>query len=180
MHHSLKFYSRYRQGTLRFYMFWARWTRIPLIGRLVRMVANAFGRNVERAYLLTTEEAEVIIDGAAGVAVGTCTCREVFRNCDNPMNAEILLGPTRHIFMEHMPRASREISKEEAKEIIRDCHRRKLIHSIIKCQGDYYAICNCCNCCCVPLRLKNEYGIGEAITRKEGIVREFTLSQKPG
>jgi len=37
----------------------------------------------------------------------------------------------------------------------------------------FYAICNCCSCCCVPLRLKKEYGIGNALVRSDDIVREF-------
>jgi len=31
MHHSLKLYSRYRELALKYYIFQARWTRIPLI-----------------------------------------------------------------------------------------------------------------------------------------------------
>ena len=178
MHHSIRLYSHHREGILKVYMFFASWTRIPLLGRLVRRVANAYGRNMEGGYLLTPQEAEQVVDLAVGVAVGPCTCRTVFRNCDNPIDVELLLGPTRHIFTEHMPDDSREISKEEAKEILRDCHRRGLIHTIIKCRQDYYAICNCCNCCCVPLRLSKEYGIGHALVRNENIVRMFQETQR--
>ena len=177
MHHSLRLYSRYRELFLKYYIFQCKWTRIPLIGRLVRAVANAYGRNMEGAYLLTPDEAEEIVDSAEGVAVGPCTCRAVFRNCDNPIDSEILLGPTRHIFMEHMPHDSHEITKQEARDILRDCHRRGLIHTIIKCREDYYAICNCCSCCCVPLRLNKKYGIGNAITRNDDIVRMFKEHQ---
>jgi len=173
MHHSLRLYSRHREWVLKFYIFWARWTKIPLVGRLVRKVANAYGRNMEGGYLLTTNEAEEIVDISEGVALGPCTCRAVFRNCDNPIDAEILLGPTRHIFMEHMPHDSREITKQEAKDVLRDCHQRSLIHTIIKCREDYYAICNCCSCCCVPLRLSKQYGIGNALVRHKDIVQEF-------
>ena len=173
MHHSLRFYSRNRTGIVRFYMFMAAWTTIPLIGKLVRWVADAYGSNVEGAYLLTTSEAEEITDISEGVALGPCTCRSVFRNCDNPINNEILLGPSRHIFTEHMPHDSHEITKEEARDILRDCHQRGLIHTIIKCKQDYYAICNCCSCCCVPLRLSKKHGIGNALSRNADIVREF-------
>ena len=173
MHHSLRFYSGHREFVLKLYMFFARWTKIPLIGRLVRRVANAYGRNMEGGYLLTTDEAEQIVDSAEGVAVGPCTCRAVFRNCDNPIDVEIMLGATRHIFMEHMPHDSHEITKEEAKDILKDCHRRGLIHTIIKCREDYYAICNCCTCCCVPLRMNKKYGIGSAIIRSADIMQEF-------
>ncbi len=177
MHHSLRLYSRHREGILKFYMFGARCTQIPLIGRVVRWVANTYGRNMEAAYLLTTEEAEAIVDRAEGVAVGPCTCRTVFRNCDNPLHVEIMVGPTRHIFMEHLPQDCREISQEEAKAILRDCHRRGLIHTIIKCRQDYYAICHCCPCCCVPLRMSKQYGIGNALVRHKDIVHEFEKYQ---
>lgn len=154
-------------------MFWARWTRIPLFGRLVRRVANAHGINMQGAYLLTQEEAEKIVDIAGGVALGPCACRTVYKNCDNPVDVEILVGPTRHILGKTKPHAHREITKDEAKEILRECHRRGLIYTILKCQDDFYAICNCCPCCCVPYRLNKQYGIGNALVRHKDIVREF-------
>lgn len=177
MHHTLRLYSQHLEGVLRFYMFWARWTRIPLIGRLVRRVANAYGRNVEGACLLTTDEAEEIVDISEGLSLGPCTCRAVFRNCDNPINTEIMLGLTRNVFIEERPHDYREITKSEAKDILRQCHQRGLIHTIIKCREDFYAICNCCSCCCVPLRLSKKYGIGNALTRNGKIVQEFREHQ---
>ena len=173
MHHSLRLYSKHREVTLKFYMFGANCTRIPLIGRLVRWVANAYGRNMEGAYLLTADEAETIVDSAEGVAVGPCTCRSVFKNCDNPVNTEIMLGLSRNVFIEERPQDYREITKQEAKEILRDCHQRGLVHTIIKCREDYYAICNCCSCCCVPLRLSKQYGIGNALTKSRNIILKF-------
>ncbi len=173
MHHSIRFYSGHRGNILRFHMFWARWTRIPLLGRLVRWIANSYGINMQGAYLLTPAEAEEIVDIAEGVALGLCTCRTVFRNCDNPVGVEILVGPTRHVVMEHLPCDSHEATREEAKEVLRDCHRRGLINTILKCRGDFYAICNCCSCCCVPLRLSKQYGIGNALVRHKDIVQEF-------
>ncbi len=177
MHHSLRLYSRHRDGILKFYMFGARLTRIPFMGRLVRWVANTYGRNMEGGYLLTLAEAEEIVDSAEGVGVGPCTCRTVFKNCDNPVNVEIMLGPSRHIFAEAMPQDFREVTREEAKEVLRDCHQRGLIHSIIKCKDNFYAICNCCACCCVPLRMNKQYGIGDALRRNGNIMREFREHQ---
>ena len=173
VHHSLKFYSRNREWILKFYIFGAKCTRIPLLGRLARYLANAFGRNMEAAYLLTTEEAEEIVDRADGLALGPCSCREVFRNCDNPVNTEIMLGITRSAFVEERPGDYREITSQEAKEVLRQCHERGLIHTLIKCRQDFYAICNCCTCCCVPLRLSKNYGIGDALVRDADIVRKF-------
>ena len=83
-------------------MFFAAWTKTPLIGRLVRWIANTYGRNMHGAYLLTLKEAEELIDIAKGVATAKCTCRDIYRKCDNPLNNEILLGPSRHIMVEAM------------------------------------------------------------------------------
>lgn len=174
MHHTLRFYGGNRNAVLRLYMFFAAWTRIPMLGRLVKHVANLYGRNMHRAHLLTPAEAQELIAIAAGVAVAPCTCRRIYRKCDNPADNEILLGPTHHI-LQHamMSQNSHEISKEEAGEILRESHRRGLILTIIKCRGDFYAICSCCSCCCVPLRLSKQYGIGEVLVRHQDIVREF-------
>ncbi len=173
MHHSLRLYSKYRELFLRYYIFQARWARIPLVGRLVRRVANAYGRNMEGAYLLTLNEANEIVDISEGLAVVPCTCRTVFSNCDNPINTEILIGLSRNVFAEERQYDYREITKQEAKDILTQCHQSGLIHTIIKCRQDFYAICSCCSCCCVPLRLKKEYGIGSALVRSDDIVREF-------
>ena len=177
MHHSLRLYSKHRELFLKLYIFGGRCTKLPIIGKLVRGIANVYGRNMEGAYLLTTDEAEEIVDTAEGVSLGPCACRAVFRNCDNPINTEIMVGLSRNVFIEERPHDYCEITKQEAKDILRQCHQRGLIHTLIKCRQDFYAICNCCSCCCVPLRLSEKYGIGNALARSDNIVREFKEHQ---
>jgi hypothetical protein len=128
---------------------------------------------VSNAYLLTLNEASEIVDNSEGVALGPCTCRTVFKNCDNPINVELMIGHSRNMFGELGPDEFREITKEEAKDILKQCHQRGLIHSIVKWQHDFYAICNCCSCCCVPLRLNKKYGIGDALIRNPNIVADL-------
>ncbi len=173
MHHSLRLYSKYREWFLRYYIFQAKWTAIPLIGGLVRKVANLYGQKGSSAYLLTTAEANQIVDSAGGLALGPCTCRAVFHNCDSPISAEIMVGTSRNIFISERPRDYREITADEAKDILLQCHQNGLIHTLVKCKHDFYAICNCCSCCCVPTRLKKVYGIGKALKINENIVQEF-------
>ena len=177
MHHSLRIYSRYRELFLRYYIYQAKWTRLPLIGKLVRKVANVYGKKASGAYLLTLQEANEIVDNSDGLALGPCACRTVFKNCKNPINAEILLSVSRNIFAEERPHDYEEITKGQAKEILSQCHVNGLIHTIIKCRQDFYAICNCCSCCCVPLRLNKQYGIGNALVRKTNIVEEVKERQ---
>ncbi len=177
MHHTLKFYSKNRRNILRFYIFFARWTRVPLLGGLVRYIGNRWS-GLHNAYLLTPAEAKELVELSEGVARAECSCRKVFKNCDNPRDNEILLGPTRHVIEEAMPEDSREIDKQTALEILEDSHKRGLILTAIQCRGDYYAICSCCSCCCVPLRLNKQYGIGQALVRHKNIVEMYREYQK--
>ena len=153
---------------------------MPLIGKLVRNVANLYGKKASGAYLLTLKEANEIVDSSDGLALGLCACRTVFKSCENPTNTEIMLSLGCNIFVDERPHDYEEITKEQAKEILNRCHLNGLMHTIIKCRQDFYAICNCCSCCCVPLRLNKQYGIGNALVRKDDIVekvKERQLSQ---
>ena len=178
MHHALRFYSRNRESFLRYYIFQAQWTRIPLIGKLVRGVANSYGHN-HGAYALTHDDALQIIDASQSVSLGPCACRSVFKHCDNPVEAEIMVGMGTNIFTEERPGDYRRVSKEAAKEVLLVSRQRHLIPTIVRCRGNYYAICNCCPCCCVPMRLKNDYGIGSALARNPQIVDLFKASIGP-
>lgn len=53
----------------------------------------------------------------------------------------------------------REITREEAFEIIRDAEDNGLMHSVPNLDepGHTHAICNCCGCGCYAMRLANEY-----------------------
>ena len=173
MHHTLRFYNLNRKFVLRFYMFFSAGTRLPLLGRLIRKIANAYGRSQHRAYLLTSDEADELLTLAGGIAAAPCTCRNIYQKCQHPRDNEILLAPSKHILTETMPHDAQEITREKAREILRESQRRGLILTILKCREDFYAICSCCSCCCVPLRLSKRYGIGEVLVRHKDIVKEF-------
>jgi hypothetical protein len=173
MHHTLKFYNANRDWILRFYMFGAKCTSLPLVGRLFRKVANTYARGEHHAYLLTTEEAVELIGLSKAVASSKCTCRTLYHNCNNPKDNEILLSPSRHALLETMPQGAQEITPEKARTILEESKRRGLVLTIIKCRGDFYAICSCCTCCCVPLRFSKKYNIGEALQRHKNVVKEF-------
>ena len=55
-------------------------------------------------------------------------------------------------------------SAEEAKDVLKRSHEEGLLHVIHHCIApNEYAICNCCSCCCVPLRQRKDYGIVNAV-----------------
>lgn len=145
---------------------------VPLLGRIVRRAANRYAARLHGAFALTAAEAEEIVSGSAWVAVGECACRRTFHNCDAPVDAEIIVGFGRDVYAA-VSEKHRRVTTSEAVTILRRCRESRLIPLMMQCQGHYYAICNCCSCCCVPYRLKNKYGIDYAIIRRPGIVAEF-------
>lgn len=174
MHHGLKFYSRFREHFLKYYIFQAKWTRLPVIGRLVRTIAIAYGKSRHSVYLLSLEQANEVVGLSTKLALGPCSCRRVFRRCDNPARAEILIGTGVDIFAGNRPGEGSEITKQEAWEVLTACHEKHLLHTLVKCGDNFYALCNCCSCCCVPLRLKRDYGIGTAFSKADNIVELFS------
>ena len=177
MHHLLPFYGRYQHRFLRAYIWLAQLTRVPLLGRLVRRMANAYARRQHGGYYLTLNEAEAIIDASKYVDIGPCACRQVFKNCQRPVMAEIVVGFGQQVYSRTKGQTFQPATKKEAKEMLRQCHRQGMIHTVMHCQGHYYTICSCCTCCCVPYRLKHDYGIEYAITRNKNMVTEFKEQQ---
>jgi len=173
MHHTLPFYGWHQHKFLRLYMFLIKLTRLPLVGSLGRYLANSYARSKHGGYLITLEDAEQIIDASNTLALGPCSCRQVFHNCNLPVMTEIVISAGREVYSKKNNKEFKQISKEEAKGILRQNHRSNVIHTIMHCQGLFYAICTCCSCCCVPYRLKKEYNIEYALIRNKNIVDDY-------
>lgn len=176
MHHTLGLYGRHQNHILHLYLALAKLTRIPLIGRLVRWAANYYARHGHSGYYLTLAEAEQIVDIARSISLGPCSCRAEYHNCEHPIMSEIVLGEGSENY------ASREkefhtISKDEAKKILRQAHQKGLTQSIMRCRDHFYALCNCCSCCCVPTRLLKSFGIKMALVRNANVVLDFQNQQ---
>jgi hypothetical protein len=177
MHHTLGLYGKHQHGIIHTYISLAKLTRLPLVGHVVRWVANTYGKFGHSGYSLTLQEAEKIVDIAGSVAVGPCSCREEFHNCSNPVMSEIVISHASDNGYIDKNNEYRSVSKEEAKDILRQAHKRNLMQSIMRCGNNYYAICSCCSCCCVPLRLRNKFGIGLALVRNSQVVEDFQRRQ---
>ena len=177
MHHTLRFYGQHQHGLIHLYISLAGLTKIPLIGKVVRWVANTYAVHGHSGYYLTLSEAEQIIDIAKSVFLGPCSCRQEFHNCNHPVMSEIVLGNGSSDVYATRVKEFHPVSKEEAKEILRQAHQKRLTQNIMRCGDHFYAICSCCNCCCVPTRLRQQYGIGRALIRNTHVVQDFQRQQ---
>lgn len=81
-----------------------------------------------------------------------CPCRASRPEPCLPLDVCLIVGePFASFVAEHHPKRSRWISQEEAVDILRaEQERGHVHHAFFKdaMLGRFYAICNCCSCCC--------------------------------
>ena len=108
-----------------------------------------------------------IIESNTRFAVADCICRKEARmlgkGCDHLLETCLSLGASADFYIENG--LGREISKEEAKEILLKAEEDGLIHCSTNSAGNKAFICNCCGCCCKYLALVTKYGNPNAIAR---------------
>lgn len=177
-HRAMKFYAANQLQSVRLAIWLGRLTKIPLFGKLFRRLGNWYAQKLHTAYVLTPDEAKELIDHSSSIAVGDCACRVAYKNCDAPIEVDLVFGVGYDVFREVSPEEYRKISKQEAKSIIDSSRNHGLIQTAVRCRHDFYAICNCCSCCCVPLRLRNDYGIEKVLVRDKNVVSELISAKR--
>lgn len=110
----------------------------------------------------SSEEVSGYINEARILSVSDCSCRtsreELNQGCGHlKEDMCIQLGDAAEYYIR--TGRAREVTKEEANEIIRKAERDGLMHSIPNTEGDghTHAICNCCGCGCYALRAASMY-----------------------
>lgn len=110
----------------------------------------------------SSEEVSKYINEARVLSVADCSCRtsreELNQGCGHlKEDMCIQLGDAAEYYIR--TGRGREVTKEEAREIIRKAERDGLMHSIPNTEGEghTHAICNCCGCSCYALRAASMY-----------------------
>ena len=95
---------------------------------------------------------DIVMHNPDHIVVLDCPCRASRANPCLPLDVCLVIGePFASFVAEHHPSRSRWITQEEAVEILRaEDERGHVHHAFFKdaMLGRFYAICNCCACCC--------------------------------
>jgi Pyruvate/2-oxoacid:ferredoxin oxidoreductase delta subunit len=95
---------------------------------------------------------DIILHNPDHIAVLQCPCRASRSKPCQPLDVCLIVGePFASFIVEHHPRRARWITREECMEILREEHERGHVHHAFfkdAMLGRFYAICNCCSCCC--------------------------------
>jgi Pyruvate/2-oxoacid:ferredoxin oxidoreductase delta subunit len=95
---------------------------------------------------------DIILKNPDRIVALECPCRASRSSPCQPLDVCLVVGePFASFVIEHHPRRSRWIAQQEAVEILRaERDRGHVSHAYFKdaMLGRFYAICNCCSCCC--------------------------------
>jgi len=95
---------------------------------------------------------DIVLQNPDHIVVLECPCRASRPDPCLPLDVCLVIGePFAGFVAEHHPRRSRWITPDEAVEILRaEDERGHVHHAFFKDAmfGRFYAICNCCACCC--------------------------------
>jgi Pyruvate/2-oxoacid:ferredoxin oxidoreductase delta subunit len=109
-------------------------------------------------YLLAKD---IILNHPDHLVVLDCPCRSSRENPCLPLDVCMVVGePFASFVLEHHPQKSRSISKQEVLQILEDEDDRGHVHHAFfkdAMLGRFYAICNCCSCCCGAMQ-SHEHG----------------------
>lgn len=95
---------------------------------------------------------DIVLKNPDHIVALECPCRAARPNPCLPLDVCLIVGePFASFVTEHHPRRSRRITADEAAEILAAEHARGHVHHAFfkdAMLGRFYAICNCCDCCC--------------------------------
>jgi len=95
---------------------------------------------------------DIVLRNPDHIVALQCPCRTARRSPCRPLDVCLIVGePFAGTIVEHHPGRARWISRQEAIDILHAEHERGHVHHAFfkdVMLGRFYAICNCCACCC--------------------------------
>jgi len=106
---------------------------------------------------------DLFLKGPPDVIAIECPCRHARTNPCQPTQVCMFIGqPFVDFILEHNPQSSRLLTQSESLELLEAEHKRGHMHSAWfkdAMLDRFFAICNCCKCCCGGIEAMMKYGI---------------------
>jgi Pyruvate/2-oxoacid:ferredoxin oxidoreductase delta subunit len=120
----------------------------------------------------------LVLHGSPEVVAFECVCRHVRPVHCEPTRVCMVIGkPFTDFTLEHHPNDSHRLTQAEALELLEAEHQRGHVHSAWfkdAMLGRFYAICNCCKCCCGGIEKMRQ---GVRMMEGSGYVAEIDVAQ---
>ena len=100
---------------------------------------------------------KLVLDGPPDIVAYECVCRGARATPCGPTQVCMVIGkPFADFILQHHPRTSRRLSRNEALDLLQQERERGHVHTAWfkdVMLDRFYAICNCCSCCCGGLEV---------------------------
>ncbi len=110
-----------------------------------------------------------------------CPCRSARPNPCLPLDVCLVIGePFASFVMEHSPDKARWITPDDATRILEEEDARGHVHHAFfkdAMLGRFYALCNCCSCCCGAMQAQRN---GTPMLASSGYVAQVDIEQCAG
>lgn len=132
--------------------------KVMPLGEVSKLVTinRPVNTEVPEQVLPYTRAKEIILRNPEKIVLLDCPCRAGMKSPCTPTDVCLLIGDPFASFMrEHHPDKTREITAEEAIRVLKaENARGHVSHAFFKdvMLGRFYAICNCCSCCCGAMK----------------------------
>jgi Fe-S-cluster-containing hydrogenase component 2 len=98
-----------------------------------------------------------MIKGAEMIALSNCYCRSAKQilgeGCGHPLETCFYFDELAQ--MKLQTDYARQVTYEEALDILYECETHGLVHNVSNCEGKIQTLCNCCECSCGVLKAWN-------------------------
>ncbi len=135
---------------------------LPLAEKLVKVEEDVELRDLERVVPYKIAR-DIVLVNPGKIVVIDCACRILQDDPCLPLGVCFAIGdPFASFLLDHGVLSAREVSREEAVEILRAEHERGHVHAAYfkdVVDGRFYALCNCCSCCCLGMQGFRNLGI---------------------
>ena len=111
---------------------------------------------------------DILLTAPLDIAAYECACRHARKEHCEPTQVCMVVGkePVEFI-LEHNPQSSRRLSQEEALQLLEEEHQRGHVHTAWFKDAvlhRFYAVCNCCKCCCGGIEAMTRYGMPSIVS----------------
>jgi ferredoxin len=163
---------------MEFYYFMGEMAQRPIVGKAAKMLMTSYYKHVHtNAVKLPLKDIEDVINNCDHVSVGPCPCRVIFdkNDCTAPIYTCLKINyfskftSAMQKFANKLNeerglqvgnKKSKDLSKEEAIELMRNARKHDLIFSLESCIKPYQNnICACCPDCCIEMNMRYKFGL---------------------
>jgi Pyruvate/2-oxoacid:ferredoxin oxidoreductase delta subunit len=106
---------------------------------------------------------DLVLKGNPEIVVYECACRQAQKNPCQPTQVCMIVGkPFVDFMLRFHPNISRRIDQTEALELLEAEHKRGRVHTAWfkdAMGGRFYALCNCCRCCCFGIKAMLDFNM---------------------